>query len=219
MRKLAVFTLFAAVTAFFMLPCANAAMVMKGKKAPDAQAAPAAAAAPAPASGTPAKPEPAATKTETPPASAETPAPKAEPASAKAETAPAQEEKKANAAAKAKPKGEGVIGSVGYTQGDRVLVDCRTELPAKILLNVYDEGYRRIGLLRVVGLKGKNMYLTSAVEGSASTGNKVAVETEEEAYRRVSSSREDWAVKEFLELYPDSAHAKEFAPKEEQAVK
>lgn len=242
MRKLTVVFVTVAFSFLMIASGANAAMVMKKRPGAAAEAAPSGAAAATPTPAAPAaQADQAAPKTEAAPAKAEgSPAPapaeappakteaapaKTEAEPAKAETAPAAAEaapvktEKPKAAPRPRAKGEGVVGSIGYTQSEKALVDCRTELPPKTMLNVYDEGYRRRGVVRVVGPKGKNMYLAQVVDGSISTGDKVSIETEDEAYRRVSASRDESAVKEFLETYPESAHAREFAPPAESVSK
>ncbi len=206
MKRLQIFIVSALLVSALIPVSSDAAMQIRKRPsdAPVEQPPAAAPAQPEKASPSPAKEEPA----RKPSAQPE----KASPA------APAKEEsaKKAAAAQAGQPepmKRESFIGSVEFIQGKIIIVESDQALTPKQRLIVYDTRLQKRGILKVGASQGKDIYVATLTAGTASVGDRVVRETEEEAFSRVQRTRLVATVREFLETYPDSPHKPEAALK------
>ena len=170
-------------------PSFAAMQIRKKATKPAAPAAP----APAPAPSAPA-PKPAATPSSTP--------------------APVQVAKPVASPAKAaapKPKAtiseDSFVGTVMYVRGNQLLVELPEGAARGERYVVYSDRLKRVGRAVVLREVSEGMFMLSTTAGSGSTGDRLAKETEREAYSRVRRMNKLSAYREFLKAFPNSKYA------------
>jgi hypothetical protein len=140
-----------------------------------------------------------------PPAAPAEAAPAAKPAEAPKPAAPPRAPKKKEA------PGAVFSGSVILSQGKEILVDIPQGAKLKERFTVYGPRLDKRGNTVVVRDMGKGVFRLKLINGSASVGDRLARETEDEAYARIRKSASVSETKEFLEVFPNSARKERVA--------
>lgn len=150
-------------------------------------------------------------KAEDEPPAAATPTAPAAPAEAAPAAKPAEktgaEPKAAPPRAPKKKEIPGAVfsGNVILSHGKEVLVDIPQGARVKERFTVYGPRLDKRGNAVVLRDMGKGVFRLKMVNGGASVGDRLARETEGEAYARVRKSSSIAEIKEFLEVFPNSA--------------
>ena len=120
------------------------------------------------------------------------------PSSSTAAPAKASKQKKKK---KAVPTTDAFAGNIIFVRGKKVLAEVPGGAKAKERFVLYDVRLRRTGSVLVVRAMDDDVYLLRMASGSASDGDRLARETEDEAYARVKRSKSSKHYIEFLEVF------------------
>jgi hypothetical protein len=156
----------------------------------------------APAGGAPSEGAPPAAPAQTAapaPAGEAAAAPSSAPAAALTPAAAAEEEAKPR-----KITPESFVGSVVYVRGDKILAEIPGGAKKNERYMVYSTRLKRLGRAIVERQVSKGMFMLKVQRGGGSQGDRLARETEKEAYTRVRSADTVEAYKEFLQVFPQS---------------
>jgi hypothetical protein len=99
------------------------------------------------------------------------------------------------------------VGNVIFSRGDQIVAEIPDGARENERLILFDAGFRRRGKVIVLKPLEKGVYLLQTLGAvSAVPGDRLAVESEDEAVARVLGEKDPESFREFLALFPRSEH-------------
>ncbi|TLN01840.1 hypothetical protein FDZ71_13420 [bacterium] len=99
---------------------------------------------------------------------------------------------------------ESFVGSVVFVRGDKILAEIPQGAKKNERFVVFSSRLKRLGRAVVEREVSKGMFMLKIQRGSGGSGDKLARETEKEAYARVRAADTIEAYDEFLQVFPQS---------------
>jgi hypothetical protein len=99
------------------------------------------------------------------------------------------------------------VGTVKFIRGKNLLIEFEEQAEVKQRFSVYDVRLRKQGSVQVLKALDGNIFLCKILKGSADVGDRLAGESEAEAYYRIMKRRRVSGYREFLQVFPGSSHA------------